>query len=674
MFKDLRNKDFAEIRETFIGKIYRDMEAQVSGVTILQTVDSDFTFHDDKNVYAWNLGGVAHAGDKVVVKKYNDQYFFQGSPDQPLTLLYYLRTAASDISGYRKLLQEIPTGPAVDITVSVTGTDTAIEEFATDPNSPGVDKIADGIVHLHVHAKKTGTKVCNIKANVYKRSAAGSETLLYTTEESDPLTTTSTHYEIHAGINLILLDKTDRIVVKLVANSSGSGGANTVTIHLGQPTEPCYFEFETNGSSPTHALDSSDVHTAATDITTHNVSTSAHGLCPKLSNNTSQFLRGDGIWSSGTTTDPFLVDHIAEKTPGHSVVFNNKVLPNTDDTIDFGSSAERWLTLYARNAVFSRDDASNGPISRLYSDTLAVYPHYTLRRYGGTSASPTNVKDGMTLGVVKYGGWDGTDLEEGAYVYADATQDWAHSPDEAHGTALKFATTSNGANAPTTRMQLDENGLTINSPYDILAASTLCDVGKITAPFGIVYASGINCSGNIVCGGTVDGVDVHNHHARHEAGGADPVAFSMGTHRCRVTKTANTAITASSFVSLWALDTRTGSCLYDPENRFSTASGLYNVPATGLYRVHACGLFAVAAASMTRMVIAKVDAGPTFSTPAQNGRHYATSSSDISVVTVDMTVELVSGTTIGCGIQSTPADAILYGGDDQSVFEVCSMF
>lgn len=37
---------------------------------------------------------------------------------------------------------------------------------------------------------------------------------------------------------------------------------------------------------------------APTDVTTINATSSAHGLCPKLSNNTSHFLRGDGTWQA----------------------------------------------------------------------------------------------------------------------------------------------------------------------------------------------------------------------------------------------------------------------------------------------------------------------------------------------------------------------------------------
>ncbi len=44
----------------------------------------------------------------------------------------------------------------------------------------------------------------------------------------------------------------------------------------------------------------SDATLTVSDITTNNVSTSAHGFAPKAPNDTSEFLRGDGAWAAPT--------------------------------------------------------------------------------------------------------------------------------------------------------------------------------------------------------------------------------------------------------------------------------------------------------------------------------------------------------------------------------------
>lgn len=53
--------------------------------------------------------------------------------------------------------------------------------------------------------------------------------------------------------------------------------------------------------------------TAFTDTTTYNVTTTAHGLAPKLPGSTAVFLRGDGVWA-GQTGETMLVDERSANT------------------------------------------------------------------------------------------------------------------------------------------------------------------------------------------------------------------------------------------------------------------------------------------------------------------------------------------------------------------------
>jgi hypothetical protein len=46
------------------------------------------------------------------------------------------------------------------------------------------------------------------------------------------------------------------------------------------------------------ALPAIDATAAATDITTRNASTTAHGLLPKLDNNAAHYMDGTGAWST----------------------------------------------------------------------------------------------------------------------------------------------------------------------------------------------------------------------------------------------------------------------------------------------------------------------------------------------------------------------------------------
>jgi hypothetical protein len=91
----------------------------------------------------------------------------------------------------------------------------------------------------------------------------------------------------------------------------------------------------TDARTPTaHALDS---HSACTDITTLNVSTSAHGLTPKLDNNSGHFLSGVGTW----TTPPTLITTTGVPgTPGASFS-----VPNVGSTAQVTVADAAWLTV-----------------------------------------------------------------------------------------------------------------------------------------------------------------------------------------------------------------------------------------------------------------------------------------------------------------------------------------
>lgn len=96
-----------------------------------------------------------------------------------------------------------------------------------------------------------------------------------------------------------------------------------------------------------------------TDITTNDVSSAKHGLCPKLSNDTKTYLGGDGTWrrpntyadiitsSPGSAVSPFTIN--AVDTSSGSVSISLPSTPTAGMTVDFidtkGSFATHNLTI-----------------------------------------------------------------------------------------------------------------------------------------------------------------------------------------------------------------------------------------------------------------------------------------------------------------------------------------
>jgi len=152
-------------------------------------------------------------------------------PESGLTSLF-MYNDASDVSTYKKLLPSPSTGGAQTVVVSgATGTGVA-QAWVTEPNSPNKTYLPIGIIHAHIHAKKTGAGNVTLVNEIYKRDVAGTETLLFTTDSTPNLTTSEVSYNLEQYNDAIVsLNSTDRIVIKTV-----------YTVTSGTPTITIYFE------------------------------------------------------------------------------------------------------------------------------------------------------------------------------------------------------------------------------------------------------------------------------------------------------------------------------------------------------------------------------------------------------------------------------------------------
>ncbi|CAB4147033.1 hypothetical protein UFOVP516_9 [uncultured Caudovirales phage] len=168
--------------------------------------------------------------------------------DLPSNVILYPTNVASDISTYYKIVSSI-TDPsynttAVDIsTGSITTTSQLISSLATPANiivgNPGVFNITT-IGNIR---RTSGSGTASFYFKVYKRTSAGTETLITTSDNTIPVLDSGTYVEFSATAlwNYGIFLSTDRIVLKFYANRI-AGGSN--------PT----YEFQFGGTTPVRSL------------------------------------------------------------------------------------------------------------------------------------------------------------------------------------------------------------------------------------------------------------------------------------------------------------------------------------------------------------------------------------------------------------------------------------
>jgi len=147
----------------------------------------------------------------------------------------FLSDNSADIGGYyymyesetEEALSEL-TSPAL-----AAGNDQLLWSFVTASGVPNLDFLSLGIYTATLYLRKSGQKTVNIYWKLFKRAPDGTETELMTSELSSDLTDTLTQYLLSSSENNdIDIDPTDRLVLKIYANVSGTGTNPTVTISM----------------------------------------------------------------------------------------------------------------------------------------------------------------------------------------------------------------------------------------------------------------------------------------------------------------------------------------------------------------------------------------------------------------------------------------------------------
>jgi len=178
---------------------------------------------------------VGRGGDVVLVKTTEDGIETQPWPVTGTTLNFFLSDDAADIGSYY-YMHPTESGDGYSELTSPslsTGDDQLLWAFVTEAGEPGIDQLALGAYTATLFLEKTGNKDVRVYWKLFKRDTGGTETEILQSAVSDYLTADNSQYLISAYLNEDqTLDPTDRLVLKLYANVSGTGTDVTVTLTM----------------------------------------------------------------------------------------------------------------------------------------------------------------------------------------------------------------------------------------------------------------------------------------------------------------------------------------------------------------------------------------------------------------------------------------------------------
>jgi hypothetical protein len=269
-------------------------------------------------------------------------------------IFYYDATDASDIAGYKRMLEAPSPNPESMIAVSCSGTgDVAVEEFATDAGVPGAVDYPAGTAYRRLYAR-TSAGEARLHLQIYVRTAAGVETLVR--DEFSPAfinTTVALQAWMATPSTGGAMAITDRIVNKLYAQRVSGPASITVTVHFEGPATGSHVQTTISaggvgpagpGVAPGGTAGQVLTKASATDYDTMwgAGAASIHAATHEPGGSDALAALSASILTSGTLANARLATDVVVT----GSVTAGSFVPNLDATVDLGGPSLRFKDLY----------------------------------------------------------------------------------------------------------------------------------------------------------------------------------------------------------------------------------------------------------------------------------------------------------------------------------------
>jgi len=357
------------------------------------------------------------------------QYYWDGNSYELLTtdilipanLTFYNTTAASNVSGYNKVVISIddPDYDTVAVDVSTGAITTTAQPVGSFVSDAGIFAGNPGVINISTVGeirRTSGSGTAEFYYEVYQRDSLGNETLIATSNKTTPVTTSVyQQFQASALFNNGTWLSTDRVVIKYYADRISSG------------SDPVY-EFLVGGSNPVRTL----FPISAQLLLNVPISIGITGVTGSTANRVLTVDNNNKLGQSSTTTTElgylsgvtsniqtqlngkqaslgFTPEDVANKSTDTALGTSNTLYPTqgaVKSYVDTGlSGKQNTLTNPVTGTGTNNEIAAfNSTGSTITSLTTATYPSLTELSYvkGVTSAIQTQINSKVTLDDVYF--------------------------------------------------------------------------------------------------------------------------------------------------------------------------------------------------------------------------------------------------------------------------------
>jgi hypothetical protein len=300
------------------------------------------------NVSAGNLSA---SGNVTATYYHGDGSYLTGIV--PVIQAYLFANVASNISPY---LQAVPInqftpGALATATTTVGTTATLIGEFITNLGYPNATSIPAGqITGRYETDKGGGNKLYTTYFTVVKRNAAGTETVLLTSDTTTPTGVNTLVQQVTTALNTssIALLTTDRLAVKIYAYTAS--GTDSITLGWDDNTD-AGFDLPT---SPPSIADFVPYQNATANVNLGPYSITANGIISTgnvsaTGNITGSYILGNGSLLTGISGSSSYGNSNVAAYLGAGIAGN--IIPSANNVFSLGSPTAQWASVYIGNAT-----------------------------------------------------------------------------------------------------------------------------------------------------------------------------------------------------------------------------------------------------------------------------------------------------------------------------------